>query len=136
MPATSDSSAPTVDRLSVNNDAVETTDPVVSVAIEASDTGGSGVASLYLVEREFNSAARQWVAVQNVGWIAYQSPLPLTLTSRGGTRYIQAWVSDGAGNIRAPRSRRASTISRPPIACSGARCVSIAARWPRDRRSA
>ena len=95
----SDSTAPSVDRLLVNNGAVETTNPAVSVVIEASDTGGSGLTSLYLVEREFNSAARQWVAVQSVGWIPFQSPTPLTLTNRGGARYIQAWVSDGAGNI-------------------------------------
>lgn len=54
---------------------------------------------MYLIEREFNSAARQWVAIQQTGWIAFQSSYQLTLTSRGGTRYIQAWVSDAAGNI-------------------------------------
>ena len=43
--------------------------------------------------------ARQWVAMQNTGWIPFQNPFAWTLTSRGGVRYIQAWVSDGAGNI-------------------------------------
>jgi hypothetical protein len=54
---------------------------------------------MYLVEREFNSSARQWVAVQRIGWIPFQSPYQMTLTGRGGTRYIQVWVADNAGNI-------------------------------------
>ncbi|MFN8463996.1 MAG: CARDB domain-containing protein [Caldilineaceae bacterium] len=99
LPPSADTFAPTVDSLLVNNGATETSSPVVTATIQASDTGGSGVAAMYLIEREFNSAARQWVAVQQTGWIPFQNSHPLTLTSRGGTRYIQAWVSDGAGNV-------------------------------------
>ena len=54
---------------------------------------------MYLVEREFNSSAQQWVAMQRTGWIAFQSPYTMTLTSSGGVRYIQACVADGVGNI-------------------------------------
>ncbi len=100
LPPAGDEEPPTVTALlAANGGDAETTQPQVVVTLLASDTGGSTVTSMYLVEREFNPAARQWVAVQTTGWIDYQSPYTLTLTSRGGVRYIQAWVGDGAGNI-------------------------------------
>lgn len=99
LPPAGDEEPPTVTALLANGGDAETTQPQVVVTLLASDTGGSTVTSMYLVEREFNPAARQWVAVQTTGWIDYQSPYTLTLTSRGGVRYIQAWVGDGAGNI-------------------------------------
>lgn len=98
LPPTGDSSPPTITLLQVNNGAPQTENATVSITINAADVEGN-VTSMYLVEREFNSSARQWVAMQNSGWIDFQSPFPWTLTSRGGVRYIQAWVSDGAGNI-------------------------------------
>jgi len=97
LPPAADSEPPTITALQANGGAAQTTAATIEIAIEANDS--SGVVSMYLVEREFNSAARQWVAVQNTGWIPFQTPFPWTLTSRGGVRYIQAWVSDGAGNI-------------------------------------
>ena len=99
LPPTGDTQPPTITRLQANDGAPQTANATVSVLIEASDAGENDVASMYLVEREFNSSARQWVAMQNTGWIPFQSPFPWTLTSRGGVRYIQGWVSDGAGNI-------------------------------------
>jgi len=99
LPPIMDEEPPVINDLRVNDGAEATADPNVVVTIDASDTGGSGVASMYLVEREFNSSARQWVAIQSTGWVPFQSPFPFRLTDRGGVRYIQAWVSDGAGNI-------------------------------------
>jgi hypothetical protein len=98
LPPAADSEPPTITQLQVNGGAPQTENAAINVTIEANDVGGN-VVSMYLVEREFNSSARQWVAMQNTGWIPFQSPFPWTLTSRGGVRYIQAWVSDGAGNI-------------------------------------
>jgi parallel beta-helix repeat protein len=99
LPAAPDTSPPLVTSLQINGGADSTTNPTITLTIAASDTGGSGVATMYLVEREFNSSARQWVAVQRVGWIPFQSPYQMTLTGRGGVRYIQVWVADNAGNI-------------------------------------
>lgn len=99
LPPATDSEPPTITRLQANDGAAQTDNATVSVTIEASDVGAGEVVSMYLVEREFNSSARQWVAMQNTGWIPFQTPFAWTLTSRGGVRYIQAWVSDGAGNI-------------------------------------
>lgn len=99
LPPAGDEDPPTITTLLANGGQPETIAPEISISILASDVGGSNVTSMYVVEREFNSSARQWVAVQNTGWIDFRSPYTLTLTSRGGVRYIQAWVGDGAGNI-------------------------------------
>jgi hypothetical protein len=106
LPPAPDTTPPQITSLIVNGGAPSTDNATISIAIEAVDlarlmidTGGSGVNSMLLVEREFNSSARQWVAVQQTGWIPFQSPYAMTLTSRGGVRYIQAWVADRAGNI-------------------------------------
>ncbi len=94
-----DETPPQITGLTINGGAESTTDPNVQIAIQAQDQGGSGVHSMYLVEREFNSSAGQWIAIQRTGWIPFSSPYNFTLTSRGGIRYIQAWVADNAGNI-------------------------------------
>ncbi len=99
LPPAGDQQPPYVTDLVANGGAAETTDSAVTVTIVAEDSGGSGLSSMYLVEREFNSSARQWVAIQNTGWVAFQSPYAFSLTGRGGARYLQIWVSDGAGNI-------------------------------------
>jgi hypothetical protein len=57
---------------------------------------------MYVVEREFNTVAGMWVPVQSIGWIGHQTSYPLTLTGSSGMRYVQAWVSDAAGNISSP----------------------------------
>ena len=98
LPPATDSEPPTITQLQANGGAPQTENAAINVTIEANDAGGN-VVSMYLVEREFNSSARQWVAMQNTGWIPFQSPFAWTLSNRGGVRYIQAWVSDGAGNI-------------------------------------
>ena len=98
LPPSADNEPPTITLLQANGGAPQTANAAISVTIEANDVGGN-VVSMYLVEREFNSSARQWVAMQNTGWIPFQSPFAWTLSNRGGVRYIQAWVSDGAGNI-------------------------------------
>lgn len=99
LPPAGDTAPPTITLLRANDGAAQTDNATVSIMIEANDGDSGNVVSMYLVEREFNSSARQWVAMQNTGWIPFQNPFAWTLTSRGGVRYIQAWVSDGAGNI-------------------------------------
>lgn len=100
LPPASDTAPPTVTSLIANNGVASASSQDVSVAIAAEDNpGGSGLHSLYLVEREFNAAAKQWVAVQRTGWLTYTTSYTMTLGPRGGVRYIQAWASDNAGNI-------------------------------------
>jgi hypothetical protein len=94
-----DTTPPEVASLLINGGAVSTDNPDIALTIGATDSGGSGVASMYIVEREFNSSAREWVAIQQIGWIPFQTAYQMTLTGRGGVRYIQVWVADRAGNI-------------------------------------
>jgi hypothetical protein len=100
LPAAPDIIPPHVTALQVNHGAPSTADPRVTVTLSAADnTGGSGVESMYLVEREFSSAARTWVPVQRTGWVPFQPTYAMTLTGEGGMRYIEVRVADGAGNI-------------------------------------
>lgn len=85
--------------------------PVVSVAIDANDPTqapkvATGVQSMYLTEREYNFSARDWIPISSTGWISYSSNFSLPLVSKAGMRFIQAWVSDGAGNISSNRQRQ------------------------------
>ena len=99
LPPKLDTIPPTLSSLTINGGAATTDDPQVTIAMVASDIGGSGLHSMYLVDRVYNSSSGGWVAVYNTGWIPYQSTSVMTLTQRGGTHYIQAWVADGQGNI-------------------------------------
>ncbi|MBI2865598.1 MAG: S8 family serine peptidase [Chloroflexi bacterium] len=100
LPPAGDSTPPEVTGLVLAGGAAQTTVPQIGVVIGASDNaGGSGVANMYLVEREFSTAARAWIPIQTTGWVSFTSPYTLTLTDRAGHRYIQAYVADAAGNI-------------------------------------
>ncbi len=99
LPPMGDDEPPVITVLLANGGAVQTAEQTITITLEADDSEGSGVASMYLVEREFNASARQWVVVQSTDWIPFRSPYLMTLTARGGVRYIQAWVADGAGNV-------------------------------------
>ena len=103
--ATGDSAAPTIQSLTVNGGAAETTNPAVYVNIGASDSGGSGLATVYLAERQYNTVAGEWITIQSTGWIGWQDSIPFMLSGHGGTRYIQVWVADSAGNIAQGRVR-------------------------------
>ena len=101
-PSPGDNSAPVITRLALNDvpdGAIgETGSPGITVTLAAEDDSGA-VAAMYLVERAYVLSAHKWVAVQSTGWLHFASPFTMTLTPNGGMRYIQAWVSDGAGNV-------------------------------------
>jgi hypothetical protein len=99
LPPKRDDIPPTLSSLSINGGAQTTNAPQVTVTLVASDIGGSGLYSMYLVDRMYNSASAGWVPINNTGWVPYQSTSMMTLTQRGGVHYIQAWVADGMGNI-------------------------------------
>ncbi len=102
QPAPGDDSAPVITRLVLNDGPEgtigETASPVITVTLAAEDDGGT-IAAMYLVERAYVLSAHKWVAVQSTGWLRFASAFTMTLTPNGGMRYIQAWVSDGAGNV-------------------------------------
>lgn len=94
---TGDTTPPTVTQVTADNGAQATTTATVELAIAASDN--VGVASMYVVERVYNSAARQWTPVQQSGWIDFSPTHALTFSSVGGARYLQVWAADATGNI-------------------------------------
>jgi hypothetical protein len=94
-----DETAPVIASLSINSGSDFTSQKTVSLNLQASDNSGAdGIKMMNLVERQFNTSARQWVVVQETGWIAYQAAYSLTLADQGGMHYVQVWVADGAGN--------------------------------------
>ena len=102
QPSPGDDSAPIITSLVLNDGPAgaigETSSPAITVTLAAEDDSGT-VAAMYLVERAYVLSAHKWVAVQSTGWLRFASPFTMTLTPNGGMRYIQAWVSDGAGNV-------------------------------------
>lgn len=102
LPSIGDDSAPVITSLVLNDGPAgtigETSSPGITGTLAAEDDSGA-VAAMYLVERAYVLSVHKWVAVQSTGWLPFASPFTMTLTPNGGMRYIQAWVSDGAGNI-------------------------------------
>jgi len=99
LPNLRDNLPPRVVSMTLNGGAKVTYSPLITLTLIATDTGGSGVQNMYMVDRMYNAAAHQWVAVQSSGWIPYQETFTMTLINRGGVHYVQAWVADGQGNI-------------------------------------
>jgi hypothetical protein len=93
-----DNTPPTIQQLSVNNGEQTATSPAVILTISATDQG-TEAASIFLVERTYNSAARQWIPLQQTGWITYTTSYPMTLNPVGGVHYLQLWAADGVGNV-------------------------------------
>lgn len=102
LPAAGDQLAPHVDSFVINDGNSSITDLAVSLDTVASDTGGSGVASLQFVQYQYSRAADLWVPVQNSGWLDYattQTNYEWNLVPASGVIYLQAWAMDQAGNI-------------------------------------
>jgi|GEM_PF-5551521 parallel beta-helix repeat protein len=96
----------------------------VTLSLSATDnTGGTGVAKMYISELEFNQSARQWVSIQQSGWVTYTASLPWTLSQGGGLHYLQAWFADTAGNISLQPARASINFAPPndPVALGAAR---------------
>jgi hypothetical protein len=95
---------PHAPRLVVADGAQSTTSPRLSIAMDTSVMSAT-VKAAYFVERTYNSAAREWVTVQETGWLPIAATYTLTLTEQGGLHYLQAWVTDNEGRISLPSTR-------------------------------
>lgn len=98
-----DEIAPHVDSFSVNGGASQTVSQTVQLDTTASDPDpSSGLKSLLFQEYEYSQSSSQWVPVKNSGWLDYataQTGHNWTLLPNAGVKYLQAWVSDRAGNV-------------------------------------
>ena len=97
-----DETAPHVDSFDFGG-VENVSEQLIRLNTSASDPApGSGVASLLFQEYEYSQGAGQWVPAQNSGWLAYaanQANYPWTLLPSAGVKYLQAWASDGQGNV-------------------------------------
>ena len=100
--------APTIQSLTVNSGAARKPADALGIHVTfgASDSGGSGLATVYLADAEYHTVAGEWVTIQSTGSIGWQDSIPFILSGHGGTRYIQVWVADQhQGNIAQGRVR-------------------------------
>jgi hypothetical protein len=98
LPPLPDVTAP-LGSLLVNGGAETTSIPTVTLSLAASDTGGSWVAWMQIVESVWNPSDRQWQAAKSSGWITFSTANSWRLTGGTGARQLRAWFADAAGNI-------------------------------------
>ena len=111
-PPARDEQPPQVTGFAVNGGQSIVTSRDISLTLRATDTGGSGVRFMALVEWEFRFGASQWVATHRTGWLPYAENFSHKLEPHGGARVLEAWVADGAGNI-SPNTGRAAFAYLP-----------------------
>lgn len=118
-----DTTPPTIRSFSVSGAGGLVGERQVQISLTASDSGGSGLGSLFIREYGFSGdPADGWEQDgASAGWQPFAQPgatLTWTLSPKPGVRYIQAFVADRAGNIaRAPG--QAVVNYAPPMAAVG-----------------
>lgn len=106
LPASSDMDAPVITNLSINEGTLLTALPTVLLNATATDVG-SGVSQIYYIDYAFDRNLGDWYPAKQSGWLPYETShtnFEWLLDSTAGVHYLQAWVSDGAGNISAQKS--------------------------------
>jgi hypothetical protein len=93
----SDNTAP-VGTLAINGGATATTNPVVTLAVPATDANGSGVSEV----RVSNSSATTGGVLSSGTTWSYTSSVSWTLTAGDGTKTVYAQWRDSAGNWSTP----------------------------------
>lgn len=74
----------------------------VMSATDYPNPGASGLNAIKYVEFEYILGAHRWVPVQRTPWVTYTAAYEnydWNLIQTFGMRYMQAWISDNAGNI-------------------------------------
>lgn len=105
LPASSDPEPPVISELTVNGGTLVTSIPSVVLNTTASDVG-SGLAYIFYVDYRFDRNLGDWYPAQQTGWLPYESAstdFAWTLDPSPGAHYVQAWVSDGDGNVSLPK---------------------------------
>lgn len=100
LPSSADPNPPMISSVRINGgtDSQDTANRVVSLEISATDVG-SGLNTMWVAEWMWNPGLGSWQVVQEQGWIPYQSVSQWTLSGPPGSRFIDVWVADFAGNI-------------------------------------
>ncbi len=105
LPPSTDIFAPEILNVTVNSGAIVTNKPQIVINTSATDIG-SGTAYIYYIDYAFDRNLGDWMPVKRVGWIPFENGVDVDalLESTTGVHYIQAWVSDHAGNVSQPKS--------------------------------
>ncbi|MBN1888119.1 MAG: IPT/TIG domain-containing protein [Thermoflexales bacterium] len=100
LPSSTDPNAPLVSSVRINGGtgSQDTSSRTVNLQISASDVG-SGLNTMWVAEWMWNPGLGSWQVIQEQGWIPYQALLGWTLSGQPGSRFIDVWVADFAGNI-------------------------------------
>lgn len=96
-------STPPSGSMVINAGTEESTTPLVTLDMLASDNaGGVGVQWMYFREWKYDPLTVQWITVQSSGWMPYAESTTWELSSGSGVKYIGAWFADGANNVSNP----------------------------------
>ena len=120
-PPVADNAIPT-GAISVTGGAQVTLVRGITLTLNATDTGGSGLQQMRVAEFMFDSAAGSWRLAQDGGWVNYTTTLSWTLSEGNGVKYLLAWFKDGAGNVSWPAARTYINY----IASGGASAAAVA----------
>lgn len=98
-----DVSAPVIESVRIEGAGELVKSRQVQISTQASDSGKSGVGSLYIIEYTLSSGPRpRYRPVARSGWVSYAAAsanYTWTLTKQPGIHYLQIWAADRAGNI-------------------------------------
>jgi hypothetical protein len=100
LPSSTDPVAPVVSSVLINggSGSQDTGTRTVNLEISATDVG-SGLNTMWVAEWMWNPGLGSWQVIQEQGWIPYNSMMEWTLSGPPGSRFIDVWVADFAGNI-------------------------------------
>jgi uncharacterized repeat protein (TIGR01451 family) len=103
LPLQPDLLPPTVERVTLNDGALQADNQQISLDVAASDNpGGSGVESLLIVEYVYDQSGNDWHPVQRSDWLPYETASTdygWRLVWDYGIHIFQIWAADEAGNI-------------------------------------
>jgi hypothetical protein len=99
-PSSTDPDAPVISSVLINGGtgSQDTDSRTVNVQISATDVG-SGLNKMWVAEWMWNPGLGSWQVIQEQGWIPHRSTMEWTLSGSPGSRFIDVWVADFAGNI-------------------------------------
>lgn len=99
-------------------DTIETslTEPTISLNVgDIEPAAGHAMVFVLFVEYEYSLSAGQWIPTQQSGWLPHTTAQSYawTLVDRPGMRYVQAWVADQTGHVRATPYQALVNVTAP-----------------------
>lgn len=120
LPSSTDPTPPVVNSVLINGGtgSQDTAGRTVNLQISATDVG-SGLNTMWVSESMWNAGLGSWQVVQEQGWIPYASNMQWTLSGPPGSRFIDVWAADFAGNISAEAGQAHINLLYPNMWVAG-----------------